>query len=83
MPALVPVDNPEYWSEEAPVVVVVVVVVVVADVVGETNVVACAEFRSVDFQRSSTPYAFQPPTPADLCSEALFVIPSMFLYVKV
>lgn len=81
MPALVPVDNPEYWSEEAP--VVVVVMVVVADVVGETNVVAGAEFRSVDFQRSSTPYAFQPPTPADLCSEALFVIPSMFLYVKV
>lgn len=81
MPALAPVDNPGYRSEKPP--VVVVVVVVVADVVGETNVVAGAEFRSVDFQRSSTPYVFQPPIPADLCSEALFVIPSMFVYMRV
>lgn len=62
----------------------VVVGVITAEVVDETNAVTGAEIGSVDFQRSSTLYAFQPSMPDTIKPVVVSVVPIVFvcLYVQ-
>jgi hypothetical protein len=79
VPDLEHVKKPGDFSSEPSFIVVigVVVGVVTAEVVAETNTVAGTKARPVGFQRSSTPYSFQPSITEVIYSEVGFVVPFM------